>query len=51
MFTYKGWLVQYPDLEGTWAGELQSTWENPKTGQKEAPIKAFFGYPANIFDS
>jgi hypothetical protein len=40
-FSYKSWLVQFPDLEGTWEGELQSTWENPKTGQREPPIKAF----------
>ncbi len=41
LFTYKGWLVQLPDLEGTWEGELHSTWENPKTGQREPAIKAF----------
>lgn len=41
VFTYKGWLVQFPDLEGTWEGELHSTWENPKTGEREPPIKAF----------
>jgi hypothetical protein len=38
---YKGWLVQFPGLVGTWAGELQSTWENPKTGQEEPTIRAF----------
>jgi hypothetical protein len=40
-FSYKGWLVQFPDLQGTWEGELDSTWENPKTGQQEPAIKAF----------
>lgn len=25
------WLVPYPNLQGTWSGTLQSTWEDPKT--------------------
>jgi SMODS-associating 2TM, beta-strand rich effector domain len=28
---FKGWLVRFPDLEGTWEGDLQSTWVNPET--------------------
>lgn len=27
----QGWLVPFPDLQGTWRGELQSTWIDPKT--------------------
>jgi CHASE2 domain-containing sensor protein len=27
----------FPDLTGTWVGELVSTWENPATGQGVAP--------------
>jgi hypothetical protein len=38
---FRGWLVQFPDLEGTWEGELQSTWVNPETGQRKPAIKAF----------
>lgn len=41
IFMYKGWLIRFPDLEGTWEGELQSTWENPKTGEREPAIRAF----------
>jgi hypothetical protein len=41
VFTFREWLVQFPDLEGTWQGEVQSTWVNPKTGEKEPAIKAF----------
>jgi hypothetical protein len=33
IFTYKNWLVQVPYIQGTWAGDLQSTWVNPETGQ------------------
>jgi hypothetical protein len=36
---FKGWLVEVPDIQGTWAGDLQSTWVNPKTGQGIPPLK------------
>jgi hypothetical protein len=32
------WLVPHPDLEGTWDGEVRSTWTNPETGTGVAPI-------------
>jgi hypothetical protein len=32
------WLVPHPDLEGTWDGEVRSTWINPATGAGIAPI-------------
>jgi hypothetical protein len=25
---FSGWLVPFPDLQGTWKGELQSTWKD-----------------------
>lgn len=31
---FRGWLVPFPDLQGTWVGELRSTWKNPDTGQQ-----------------
>ena len=31
---FKGWLVPFPDLEGTWEGTLESTWVNPNSGQR-----------------
>jgi len=34
----QGWLVPLPDLEGTWAGTLQSTWKDPSTDQVKPPI-------------
>lgn len=33
---FRGWLVTVPYIQGTWAGELQSTWVNPET-KKEIP--------------
>src|SRR5690348_17596491 len=35
---FQGWLVPYPDIQGTWAGTLQSTWEDPSTGQPKPPF-------------
>jgi predicted pore-forming effector associated with SMODS systems len=32
------WLVPFPNLQGTWEGEIKSTWVNPETGQSVPPI-------------
>ncbi|NLD45963.1 MAG: hypothetical protein GX660_02025 [Clostridiaceae bacterium] len=34
---FKGWLVSFPDLQGTWKGEIESTWNDPATSQKIPP--------------
>lgn len=34
----QGWLVPYPDLEGTWEGTLESTWVDPTTGLRKPAI-------------
>jgi hypothetical protein len=34
------WLVPFPNLNGTWKGEIRSEWINPKTNKKLAPIPA-----------
>ena len=34
----QGWLVPFPDLEGTWEGTLWTTWIDPKTKKIPAPI-------------
>lgn len=35
---FQGWLVPFPDLNGTWQGSIQTTWINPETGDKPGPI-------------
>ena len=37
---FRGWLVPFPDVQGTWEGELKSTWKNPQTGQAVPAIPA-----------
>jgi hypothetical protein len=34
----QGWLVPYPDLQGTWKGFLESTWVDPRTGLRVAAV-------------
>src|SRR5713226_3474836 len=38
----QGWLVPFPDLEGTWQGTLQTTWQNPETSSTPLPIPIIF---------
>ena len=38
-----GWLVKRPDLRGTWRVELQSSYINPKTGQRVPTIVCYMG--------
>ena len=35
---FQGWLVPFPNLQGTWQGNLKTTWQNPETGEIPAPI-------------
>ncbi len=30
---FKGWLVPFPNLNGTWQGHIKSTWIDPSTGR------------------
>jgi predicted pore-forming effector associated with SMODS systems len=36
---FKGWLVNQPDLHGTWKVLLKSDWVNPETKQQVAPVE------------
>jgi hypothetical protein len=35
---FQGWLVPFPDLQGTWEGTLKSTWQDPATGKVIPPM-------------
>ena len=41
----------FPDLTGTWAGELISTWKNPTTGEAIAPIPVTIWIRQGIFST
>lgn len=40
----------FPDLNGTWNGELKTTWVNPETGQSPGPIPATITITQNLLD-
>jgi hypothetical protein len=35
---FRGWLVPFPNLHGSWAGSIYSDWVNPETGETVPPI-------------
>lgn len=35
---FRGWLVPFPNLNGSWTGNIYSSWINPETGQGVPPI-------------
>lgn len=35
---FQGWLVPFPVLEGTWTGDMKSTWIDPASGTSLSPI-------------
>jgi len=37
---FRGWLVPFPDLNGTWDGAIETTWVDPTTNERMAPIPA-----------
>ncbi len=37
---FRGWLVPFADLNGTWIGNIHSDWIDPSTEKKIAPIPA-----------
>jgi hypothetical protein len=38
---FRNWLVPFPDLNGTWQGTIQTTWEDPETGETPGAIRVF----------
>jgi hypothetical protein len=35
---FRGWLVPFPNLNGTWIGQINSDWINPSSGQSTPSI-------------
>ena len=46
---FRGWLVPFPNLNGTWTGHIYSNWVDEATGQKIAPIPAMLTIKQNFF--
>lgn len=44
-----GWLVPFPNLNGTWTGEIQLNLVNPETGAKILPTQATLGIKQSFF--
>ena len=45
----QGWLVLVPNLNGTWKGELVTTWKDPQTGLVPGPIDALLVVRQTLF--
>lgn len=46
---FRGWLVPFPDLSGTWIGYIHSDWKNPQTGEKLPPIPVILTVNQSFF--
>jgi len=46
---FRGWLVPFPDLHGTWIGRIHSDWRNPETGKKPPPIPVMLTINQSFF--
>ena len=46
---FKGWLVPFPNLNGTWEGYISSDWTDSKTGHKATPIPALLTIKQSFF--
>jgi hypothetical protein len=47
---FKGWLVPFPNLNGTWKGTIQTTWEDPITKMRPSPIPAILSIKQSFFN-
>lgn len=46
---FRGWLVNVPNLNGTWKGEIHSNWKNPETGATPPPIPVILTINQSLF--
>lgn len=47
---FKGWLIPFTDLNGTWKGYINSTWIDPITNERPAPIPVILTIEQNFFN-
>jgi hypothetical protein len=47
---FKEWLVPFPNLNGTYQGTIKTTWEDPITGERPAPIQAYLTISQSFFN-
>jgi hypothetical protein len=45
---FKGWLVPFPDLNGSWQGTIQTSWVDPKTNKIPVPIPVLLTIKQNF---
>ncbi len=45
----KGWLVPFPNVNGTWIGVIRSGWKDPQTGNKLPPIPTMLTIKQSFF--
>ncbi|NYT79077.1 hypothetical protein H0A71_19000 [Alcaligenaceae bacterium] len=46
---FRGWLVPFPNLNGSWVGSIYSDWKNPETGEKPPPIPVMLTVNQSFF--
>lgn len=46
---FRGWLVQYPNLNGTWIGFIHSDWKNSQTDEKPPRIPVMLTVNQSFF--
>lgn len=47
---FKGWLVPFPDLNGSWSGAIYSSWINPETKDSTPPIPVLLVINQSFFN-
>jgi hypothetical protein len=47
---FKGWLVPFPNLNGSWSGVINSSWVNPETGEGTPPIPVLLVIHQSFFN-
>lgn len=46
---FRGWLVPFPNLNGSWLGFIHSDWKNPDTGESPPPIPVMLTINQSFF--